>query len=105
MMKFRADFAMIDGVIGMEGNGPLFGEKRQAGVVILSSDLVAADTVAARIMGINPDKVVYLRTASRGTKRGVPPLGNSKNIEIMGDSVGSVRQDFRLLEEFKHLRD
>ncbi len=100
----KAHFAIIDGVVGVEGNGPLFGEQRPAGVIILSSDLLAADAVAARIMGINPDKVGYLKAASRRTGREVPPLGNWKNIEIIGASMGSVRQNFRLVEEFRHLR-
>jgi uncharacterized protein (DUF362 family) len=100
----QADFAIIDGVVGMEGNGPLFGGQRPAGVIILSSDLLAADAVAARVMGINPNKIGYLKAASRRGGREVPPLGNSKNIEIIGASVDSVKQNFRLLEEFRYLR-
>jgi uncharacterized protein (DUF362 family) len=101
----KANFAIIDGVVGVEGNGPLFGEQRQAGVIILSSDLLAADAVAARVMGINPNRVGYLKAASRRTGRDIPPLGNWKNIEIIGASVGSVKQNFRLLEEFRYLRN
>jgi len=100
----KADFAIMDGITGMEGNGPLFGEHRQAGVVILSSDLMATDTVAARIMGINPHRVGYLKAASRRAGREVPLLGSWKNIEIIGASVNSVKQDFRLVEKFRFLR-
>lgn len=100
----RANFAMIDGVIGMEGNGPLFGEQRQSGVIILSPDPLAADTVAAKVMGIYPDRVGYLKAASRRAGKGVLPLGRSKNIEIVGATIDSVKQDFRLLEKFRHLR-
>lgn len=100
----RADFAIIDGIIGMEGNGPLFGEPRQSGVIVLSSDLTAADAVAARTMGIDPHRIGYLKAASRRAGREVPPLGSLKNIEIIGVSVNSVRQDFRLVDKFRFLR-
>ncbi len=100
----KTHFAIIDGVIGVEGNGPLFGEDRETGVVILGSDLVAADHVAARIMGINPNRVGYLKAAAREAGRGIPPLGNRKNIEIVGEPINSVKQNFRLLEEFQYLR-
>jgi hypothetical protein len=55
-------------------------------------------------MGINPKKVGYLRAASRKAGDEVPALGNLKNIEIIGAPLDSVRQDFRLLEEFRYLR-
>lgn len=100
----KANFAIIDGIIGMEGNGPLFGERRQAGVMILSSDLTAADAVAARIMGINPHRVGYLKAAGRRVGREAPRLGSLKNIEIIGASINSVKHDFRLVEKFRFLR-
>ena len=42
-------FAIVDGVVGMEGNGPLQGEAKQSGVLILGDDLVAVDATAARL--------------------------------------------------------
>jgi uncharacterized protein (DUF362 family) len=100
----RPHFAIIDGVVGVEGNGPLFGEPRPAGVVIMSSEPLAADIVAARIMGINPDKVGYLRSASREAGRRLSPLRGSRRIEIIGSSISSVKQNFRLVEKFSYLR-
>lgn len=100
----RAHFAIVDGIVGLEGNGPIFGEKRLAGVVIMSSAPLAADTVAARIMGINPDKVGYLKSAWKESGgQEFPPLG-SQDIEIIGSSIRSVKQDFRLVEKFSYLR-
>jgi len=100
----RAHFAIVDGVVGVEGNGPLFGEPRQAGVVIMSSDPLAADFVAARVMGIDPDKVGYLRSAWREAGRQVSGRGSWRNIEIIGSSINSVKQKFRLVEKFGYLR-
>src|SRR5262245_66568541 len=36
-------FAIVDGIVGMEGNGPLQGQAKQSGVLILGEDLVAVD--------------------------------------------------------------
>lgn len=100
----RPSFAIIDGVYGIEGNGPLFGDNKFAGVVVMSDDFVAADTVASQIMGVNPKKVEYLRLASRPVSDAVPALGNPREIEVIGAPIASVRQDFKLLDEFKRLR-
>ena len=100
----RPSFAIIDGIFGIEGNGPLFGDNKFAGVLIMSDDFLAADTVAAQIMGINPRKIEYLRLASRPAGDAVPALGNARDIEVLGAPIASVRQDFKLLDEFKRLR-
>ena len=95
---FRNTFAIVDGIIGMEGNGPIQGTPKPAGVLVMGSDLVAVDATCCRIMGINPEKVDYLRMAA--------DLGHvySERIEQRGESVASVRTDFALIDEFQHLR-
>jgi uncharacterized protein (DUF362 family) len=100
----RPDFAIIDGVYGIEGNGPLFGDDKFAGVLVMSDDFLAADTTACRVMGIDPAKVEYLKLASGPVNDRLAPLGNVKNIKVMGEAVASVRQDFKLLDEFQRLR-
>lgn len=99
----RPHFAIIDGIYGIEGNGPLFGENKFAGVVLMSDDVLAADSVACRVMGIDPGKVEYLKLASRPAA-GLPALGNMREIEVTGAPAASVRQDFKLLDEFRRLR-
>jgi len=47
----------------MEGNGPVAGERREAGVVIAGGDPVAVDDVCARLMGFDPMKLALLRHA------------------------------------------
>ena len=46
------EFAIVDGVVGMEGNGPLQGEAKNAGVLIFGEDFVSVDASAARLMTI-----------------------------------------------------
>ena len=52
----RPSLAIIDGIVGMEGDGPLRGDSIRAGVVVVSRDPVAADVTAARVMGMDPEK-------------------------------------------------
>ena len=46
--------AIVDGIIGMEGDGPLFGKSHAAQVLVIGRDLVAVDATCARIMGFEP---------------------------------------------------
>ena len=95
---FRNTFAIVDGVIGMEGNGPIQGTPKHSGVLVMGSDLVAVDATCCRIMGIDPEKVDYLRMAAN--------LGHVHpgRIEQRGETVASVQSNFALIEEFQHLR-
>ncbi len=95
---FRKTFAIVDGVIGMEGNGPIQGTPKAAGVLVMGSDLVAVDSTCCRIMGLNPDKIAYL---SQGAD-----LGHSaeKKIEQRGETVAAVRREFAVIPEFSGIR-
>ena len=54
---FRNTFAIVDGIVGMEGNGPIQGTPKPAGVLVMGRDLVAVDSTCCRIMGIDPEKL------------------------------------------------
>jgi uncharacterized protein (DUF362 family) len=91
-------FAIVDGVIGMEGNGPIQGTPKPAGVLVMGRDLVAVDATCARIMGIDPEKMDYLRMAA--------DLGHvhTGRIEQRGETIASVQTNFALIDEYKNLR-
>ena len=92
-------FAIIDGMVGMEGNGPLQGQAKHSGVVILGDDLVAVDATAARLMKIEPRKIEYLEVADRF-------LGNIpyERIELVGEPLERFQQDYRVIENFQELK-
>jgi uncharacterized protein (DUF362 family) len=69
------DFVIADGIVAMEGNGPLNGTSRPLGTLVLADDPVAADATCARLMGLEPDRVPHIHEASRF-------LGNSSPILI-----------------------
>ncbi|MBV9769773.1 MAG: DUF362 domain-containing protein [Bryobacterales bacterium] len=91
-------FAIVDGIVGMEGNGPIQGTPKPAGVLVMGRDLVAVDSTCCRIMGIDPEKITYLRMAA-GTGHVHP-----ERIEQRGETIASVRTNFALLKEYENLR-
>ena len=95
---FPRSFAIVDGIVGMEGNGPIQGTPKSSGLLVMGSDLVAVDATCCRIMGIDPQKLDYLRLAAeRGHLL-------EDRIEQRGESVAAVRNNFALLDRFKALR-
>jgi uncharacterized protein (DUF362 family) len=96
---FPRSFAIVDGIVGMEGNGPIQGVPKQSGVLVMGGDLVAVDSTCCRIMGIDPERLEYLRlTAGRGH------LG-VEQIDQRAESIAGVRTtDFTLIDSVKALR-
>jgi uncharacterized protein (DUF362 family) len=94
----RPDFAIVDGILGMEGNGPIQGTPKASGIVLFGDDPVAVDATGCRVMGLLPEKVTYL--ARSATMLGhLDPL----KIQQLGESVESVRTPFAVLPEFRRL--
>lgn len=85
---YKPDLAIIDGMTGMEGFGPVEGRPKHVGVIIASKDPVAADAVGAEIAGIKPSKIKYLRYAEKNG------LGKTKDLEIVGPSIEEVKASF-----------
>ena len=61
----RPGLTIVDGIVGMEGDGPIMGTPRGFGVLAMSSDLVAADATCARVLGFDAAKLPYLETAGQ----------------------------------------
>ena len=96
----RPDFAIVDGILGMEGNGPIQGTPKPCGILVLGDDPVAVDATCCRAMGLRPEKVKYL--AAAGTLLGHL---NTMKIQQLGEAVGSVRTPFTVLDAFQSLRE
>jgi uncharacterized protein (DUF362 family) len=89
----RPHLAIVDGIVGMEGDGPIMGEPKPAGVIVMGRNLPAVDATACRIMGIDPEKVAYLRAAHG--RLGTIAAGE---ITQRGESIAAVRTDFQLID-------
>ncbi|HKN60037.1 MAG TPA: DUF362 domain-containing protein [Candidatus Acidoferrales bacterium] len=95
----RPDFAIVDGIVGMEGNGPTQGQPKASDVLVMGDDPVAVDATCARVMGLVPERIDYLRRAGL-------LLGNigEEKIELIGEGVAQAMQPFALVPEFEHLK-
>jgi len=58
-------FVIADGIVAMEGNGPLHGTARDLGRIVMSDDPVAADVTCARLMGFDPYRISHLAQAAQ----------------------------------------
>lgn len=95
----RPGLTIVDGVVGMEGDGPIMGRAKPVGMIAMGTDLAAVDATCARVIGVDPDKLVYLNAAGHF-------LGNvdAGRIEQRGERLERYRTNFDLIDERKHLR-
>jgi uncharacterized protein (DUF362 family)/Pyruvate/2-oxoacid:ferredoxin oxidoreductase delta subunit len=92
----RPAYAIMDGIVAMEGAGPYGGEPRQLGLVLAGENLFAVDWVAASLIGYDPLDIPYLRVAADpGSPYGFNPAG----IAGAGLPLDSVR-----IKDFKRVR-
>ncbi len=89
--ELRPDLSVIDGVEGMEGDGPVGGDPVQHGFVLLGSDPVAVDAAAATLMGFDPEKIGYLVHCAR---LGLGEL-RRENWEVVGDPLEEAVRSYR----------
>lgn len=85
------DLAVIDGYVGMEGNGPAGGDDIDSRMAIASLDALAADTVGTTVMGFDPNIVPYLRFLNQGGFG----QGNIDEIEIIGTPISQCKMKFK----------
>ena len=83
---------ILDGIIGMEGDGPgSGGMPRKIGVLVAGRDAVSVDRVACEIIGVDHKRVPIFKASEKldvGTR-------DLDKIEIMGETVNDVRiRDF-----------
>jgi len=83
---------VIDGLEGMEGNGPVSGTPVPSRIAIASLDYIAADRVGVEAMGIDPSWVGYLQYCEQV---GIGNYDISK-IEVRGEKIAAVARKYRL---------
>jgi len=91
MAAVKPNLAIVDGIVGMEGDGPIMGTPRYAGVLVMGRNLPAVDGTCVRIMGYDPRNVSYLKEAS--SKLG--PIREDRIFQ-RGETIASVAKKFQL---------
>ena len=95
---FPRTFAFVDGIVGMEGNGPIQGTGKASGVIVAGQDMAAVDATCCRLMRIDPLHVEYLRLS-----RDSADLAESA-IRQNGESIAGLSTVFALLPQFRSAR-
>jgi uncharacterized protein (DUF362 family) len=90
----KPNLTVIDGFIGMEGQGPVDGTPVKMDTIIAGTDVVATDATACRIMGIDPHKINHIQKAS---EKGI---GTIDNIQIIGEKIENVTRPFKIAKRF-----
>lgn len=89
----KPHLAIVDGIVGMEGDGPIMGTPKAAGVLVMGRNLPAVDATAARLMQIDPWRVSYLAAASGR----LGPVAES-HIHQRGEPLDGLAQRFELID-------
>ncbi len=94
----RGVFAVMDGTFAGDGPGPRCMIPYVKDVILASDDQVAIDAVAARLMGMNPLDLKFIRLAH---ERGLG-CGDPRDIEIVGD-VAAAEEKWNFVGPFKKM--
>lgn len=94
----RGVFAVMDGTFAGDGPGPRCMVPHVKNVMLASADQVAIDAVAAKLMGIDPLSIKFIRLAH---ERGLG-CGDPREIEIVGD-LDAAAENWHFVGPFKKM--
>jgi uncharacterized protein (DUF362 family) len=89
--------AIIDGVVGMEGNGPIDGTPISSGVAVAGIDALAVDKVGTQLMGFDPRTIGYMWYLSN-----IRNL-STEDIEVLGEDVVYRTKKYKAHERFHEM--
>ena len=84
---------IMDGIYGMEGNGPRGGTPRKMNILLFSNDPIALDATVCRLIDLNPE---YVPTIKYGMESGTGTYLENE-IELVGDNFNTfLTKDFKV---------
>jgi uncharacterized protein (DUF362 family) len=95
----RPRLQIVDGIVGMEGNGPIQGTPVPIGLLVFGTDPVATDATAARLMGFDPQRVPSISEASRFLGQ-----GSLDAIRQLGEDPEALAVDLAVLPRFEGMK-
>ncbi|WFR55123.1 DUF362 domain-containing protein [Anaerocolumna sp. AGMB13025] len=87
----KPDFVIIDGIVGGEGDGPLWVRPVQSNIVLAGADPVAVDMVTLDFMGFTIDEVRHVKLAA---EEGLG-IADLNRIKIVGADLGPLKMKFQ----------
>ena len=85
--------AIVDGIVGMEGDGPIMGTPKFSGLIVMGTNLAAVDATGARLMGIDPWRVPHLAGASGR----LGPIAEA-HVRQRGERVDALARSYAILD-------
>jgi uncharacterized protein (DUF362 family) len=95
---FPKQFSLVDGIEAMQGNGPILGTSKHAGLIVAGAHAPSVDATCCNIMRINSAKIGYLQLVGKRSN------WNQSQITQRGEMVETVATPFDLIPEFASLR-
>jgi uncharacterized protein (DUF362 family) len=95
---FPRQFAIVDGIEAMEGNGPILGTSKHLGLIVAGAHPPSVDATCCQIMGLNPAKIRYLTLSQTKSN------WRWENTIQSGEKIASVRSPFALHPDLRQLR-
>ncbi len=87
------ELTIVDGIIGMEGDGPSNGTPKEIGLLLGATDCIALDCMISTIVGLSPEQL-YTTQAAQEIGLGET---NIDNVEILGDQLEHIKlNNFRM---------
>ncbi len=83
----KPDLTIVDGSVGQDGEGPLYGEKADLQVLVAGRDSLSVDLACCQLVGVKPRDIPHLKLA-------LEQLGQP-SLKLVGEEVGMIKQ-FRL---------
>jgi uncharacterized protein (DUF362 family) len=87
----KPHLAIVDGITGMEGDGPIMGAPKDSRVLVMGRNLPAVDATCTRLMGIDPGRISYLAEAS-----GLLGPIQERYIDQRGENINPLTQQYKL---------
>ncbi len=89
-LGIKPDLNIVDGSVGQDGEGPLYGDKADLQVLVAGRDSLAVDLACCQIVGVKPRDIPHLKLALE--QMGKPSW------TLAGEDVGVIKK-FRLPEQ------
>ncbi len=93
----RSDLILVDGIVAMEGNGPIIGTPKELGIIVAGTTPLSTDAICSRIMGFDPADIRYL---VRTREMGLGEIDLDK-IEVVGEDWRRFASEFERPYSFK----
>lgn len=92
-LSLKKMIAIVDGIVCMEGDGPIMGSPKSMGLIVVGTQPAAVDATCARLMGLEPRQVNYLQLAEGR----LGPLSDRRILQS-GENWKKLADPFRIVD-------